>query len=90
MAKDLLLEIGTEEIPAGFMERALADLQTLAIKELGEYRLAYNEVQVYGTPRRLALYIAGLADAQADMEEEAKGPSKKVGMDENGGYTKAA
>jgi glycyl-tRNA synthetase beta chain len=88
--RSLLLEIGTEEIPAGFMEKALADLKTLAEKEFVAQRLSFAQVLTCGTPRRLALMVEGLAERQDDLEEEVKGPSKKAGIDGDGNYTKAA
>lgn len=90
MARDLLLEIGTEEIPAGFMEKALEDLQQLTIKELTEQRIIWEQIDTYGTPRRLTIFIHNVAEKQADVEEEVKGPSKKVGVDAQGNFTKAA
>lgn len=90
MSRTLLLEIGTEEIPAGFMEKALADLKELAEKEFSQQRIAFGEVTTYGTPRRLTLLVKELAEKQADVEAEMKGPSKKAGLDGEGNYTKAA
>ncbi len=90
MARDLLLEIGTEEIPAGFMEKALADLRELTAKALSGERISYDSIEVYGTPRRLAFIVRAVAERQADVEEEMKGPSKKVGVDQTGNFTKAA
>ncbi|NPV26840.1 MAG: glycine--tRNA ligase subunit beta [Firmicutes bacterium] len=90
MSKDLLMEIGTEEIPAKFMEPALAQLKSLAERALIEERLSAGEVMTYGTPRRLALYIKELAERQGDLVEEVKGPAKRVAFDEQGQPTKAA
>lgn len=90
MSKDLLLEIGTEEIPAKFMAPALAQLKSLAERALAEERIAAAAVVTYGTPRRLALYIKDLAERQGDLVEEVKGPAKKVAFDEAGQPTKAA
>ncbi|MBO8168841.1 MAG: glycine--tRNA ligase subunit beta [Thermoanaerobacteraceae bacterium] len=89
MAKDLLLEIGTEEIPARFMNNALEQLKTKTETELQENRLEYETVATYGTPRRLAVVVSGLAEKQADLVTEVKGPSKKVAFDEEGNPTKA-
>jgi len=90
MSRSMLLEIGTEEIPAGFMAKALTDLKELAVKEFAGQRIASGQVQTYGTPRRLTLMIQELAERQEDVEEEVKGPSKKAGIDGDGNYTKAA
>ena len=90
MAKDLLLEIGTEEIPAGFMSGALEQLGSIAKLKLAELRIGYGDIQVVGTPRRLVLVIRGMAEEQTDMRSENKGPSIKIAFDGNGSPTKAA
>lgn len=90
MAKDLLFEIGTEEIPARFMGPALKQIRELAKQALADARLNYRELNVYGTPRRLALLVHELDEKQADLEVEVKGPSKKAAFDAEGNFTKAA
>jgi len=90
MAKDLLFEIGTEEIPARFMGPALKQLRELAENGLAQARLDFSSLQVYGTPRRLALLVEGLAEKQADLAEEVKGPSRKAAYDGDGNLSKAA
>ncbi|KKM11042.1 glycyl-tRNA synthetase subunit beta [Clostridiales bacterium PH28_bin88] len=90
MAKDLLLEIGTEEIPARFMSPALSQLKELAEKGLAARRLDYRAVATYGTPRRLALLVSDLEERQRDLVEEVKGPAAKVAFDAQGNPTKAA
>ncbi len=87
--RDLLWEIGTEEIPARFMSPALAQLKELAAAALGERRLAYEDIRVYGSPRRLALLVFGLDEKQADEETEVKGPSQKAAFDADGNPTRA-
>ena len=72
MPEDLLLEIGTEEIPARFMSPALAELKQLAAELLDKERLGFREIKTYGTPRRLVLYVYSLEEVQADIEEEVK------------------
>lgn len=90
MAKrDLLLEIGLEEMPAQFMPPALAQLQELASKGLAEARLEHSDINTYGTPRRIALLVQGLATVQADLAVHARGPSVKVAYDGGGNPTKA-
>lgn len=89
MVKDILLEIGTEEIPAKFMPGALAQLAEIAKAKLDERRIAYGEILTFGTPRRLALIASCVAERQADRRSENKGPSVKVAFDENGAPTKA-
>ncbi len=88
--RDLLLEIGTEEIPAKFMPGAITQLRELALKELQEARLSHGPVNVYGTPRRLAVYIQDVAEAQEEVVEEVKGPAKKAAFGPDGAPTKAA
>ncbi len=90
MSKNLLLEIGTEEIPAHVMPPILNQLKDLAEKNLNESRIEFSEVYTFGTPRRLALFVKDLAENQADVEEEKRGPSTKIALDAAGNYTKAA
>ncbi len=89
MAKDLLFEIGTEEIPARFMPGALAQLAENAAKSLNEARIAYSELKTYGTPRRLTLIVTAVAEMQADQVTHKKGPSAKVAFDAAGQPSKA-
>ncbi len=88
--RDLLLEIGLEEVPAKFMPPALAELKQMAETQLTEQRIGYDEVITYGTPRRIALVVKNIADKQQDLEEEAKGPAVKAAYDADGNPTKAA
>jgi glycyl-tRNA synthetase beta chain len=90
MAKDFLLEIGTEEIPARFMRGALNELRIKAEALFQEERLKYQSLTTYGTPRRLVLYINQLQQTAEAKIEEKKGPSVKVALDKEGRYTKAA
>ncbi len=87
--KDLLLEIGTEEIPAGFMPSAIKELKENADKYLNEKRIQFNNIKVIGTPRRLVLLVEGLAEKQSDIEELVKGPAVKIAFDEEGSPSKA-
>ncbi len=87
--KDLLFEIGTEEIPAGFMPSALKELESNAVKYLQDARIDYQEVTALGTPRRLVLFVKGLAEKQNDIEEMVKGPAVKIAFDAEGNATKA-
>ncbi len=86
----LLLEIGTEEIPARFLPPALCDLKEIAAKTFDEFRTGYQSIRTYATPRRLALIISGVNPAQKDVVKEVFGPSKKAAFDEQGNPTKAA
>ena len=90
MPEDLLLEIGTEEIPARFMSPVLAELKQSAAELLEKERLGFREIKTYGTPRRLVLYVYSLEEVQADIEEEVKGPPTRVAFDSEGNPTKAA
>ena len=90
MAKDLLFEIGAEEIPAGFMPNILGQLKQLAETKLNDAHLPFESIATYGTPRRLAIIVKGLADASAEISERHKGPSASIAYDADGNATKAA
>ena len=74
----LLFEIGTEEIPAKFMPGILKQLKELAAAKMQELRIPFEDITVYGTPRRMAFIADGVAETQADVVVEAKGPSVKI------------
>lgn len=88
--RNLLLEIGTEEIPAKFMPPALRQLKELTERKFKEARLHFEEIKTYGTPRRIVLFVKGLPEVQKDLIEEVKGPSAKVAYDGEGNPSKAA
>ena len=88
--KELLLEIGTEEIPAGFVSQALNDLRSLAQKELGANRIDFEGLKTLGTPRRLVLVVESVSEKQRDREVKKVGPSKQAAFDGKGNPTKAA
>ncbi|WP_019422486.1 glycine--tRNA ligase subunit beta [Paenibacillus sp. OSY-SE] len=90
MPKHLLLELGLEEVPARFMRGAMGQLKERLERWLTDSRIAYGEVQAFATPRRLAVLVHDVADKQTDIHEEVKGPAKKIALDENGAWTKAA
>jgi len=90
VASDLLLEIGTEEIPAGFILGAVEDLRKSLVERLAEARLAHGEARSFGTPRRLAVQIKRVADASADMSREVIGPPAKAAFDREGKPTQTA
>lgn len=90
MAKDLLFEIGAEEIPAGFMPNILGQLKQLAETKLNDAHLPFESIATYGTPRRLALIVKGLTDTSAEISERHKGPSASIAYDADGNATKAA
>lgn len=86
---DLLLEIGCEELPASFVEAAIAALPGIANGKLEELRLSHAKVRAVGTPRRLALLIDGLAEKQPDLDEEVLGPPVRAAF-KDGKPTRAA
>ena len=90
MAKDLLFEIGAEEIPAGFMPNILGQLKQLAETKLNDAHLPFESIATYGTPRRLTLIVKGLGDTSAEISERHKGPSASIAYDADGNPTKAA
>ncbi|TKB72157.1 MAG: glycine--tRNA ligase subunit beta [Nitrospira sp.] len=87
---ELLLEIGTEELPYQFISPALRALAESAERELKDRRLAFEKVHTFGTPRRLTLAVEGVAAQQTSAVKEAMGPSKAVAFDATGQSTKAA
>ncbi|MBD0315908.1 MAG: glycine--tRNA ligase subunit beta [Nitrospiraceae bacterium] len=87
---ELLVEVGTEELPYQFIEPALSTLKEQAERLFMEARLSHGVIRTYGTPRRLTLVVAGLAVYQAPIVKEAMGPSKTVAFDAAGQPTKAA
>ncbi|MBX3160737.1 MAG: glycine--tRNA ligase subunit beta [Deltaproteobacteria bacterium] len=89
MPADLLFEIGCEEIPAKMLARALVELPDLVGKRLDDRRLARGAVTVHGTPRRLAVIVAGLAERQPDIHEEVVGPPASAAFGPDGAPTKA-
>ena len=88
--KELLLEIGSEEIPAGFVPQALMDLEALAKRELEASRIDFSGTKTFGTPRRLVLVIESVSEKQRDEETRKIGPSKQAAFDAKGNPTKAA
>lgn len=88
MAK-LLLEIGTEELPAGYIDPALAFLARAAASTLQDARLEHGAIQTLGTPRRLVLLVEHVGDSQPDREEEVTGPRADIAWDKDGNLSKA-
>ena len=86
----LLYEIGVEEMPSRFVQSTLDQLVSGLKSRLEEKRVAFEDIDTFATPRRLILVVKGLADRQADLEEEVKGPAKKISIAEDGSFTKAA
>jgi len=90
MGKELLLEIGTEEIPARFTPGALDDLEKRVTTDLKTHEVAFGPTRTFGTPRRLALWVGDVEEFQKDRIEQKLGPPKHVAFDEKGRPTKAA
>ncbi|MBB3109012.1 glycyl-tRNA synthetase beta chain [Paenibacillus phyllosphaerae] len=90
MAKDLLLEIGLEEVPSRFVRGAMNQLKEKMVKWLEASRISHGEVKAYATPRRLAVLVTNVEEKQADVNEEVKGPSRKIALDAEGNWSKAA
>lgn len=90
MAKELFLEIGTEEIPAGFLPTALRDLDSMIRREFDSARIAYGAVRTFATPRRLVLVVSDVAEQQQRQQVEIAGPSVQVAFDAEGQPTRAA
>ena len=90
MSKTLLLEIGTEEIPAHVMPGILSQLKENAAKTFDGLRIEYKGIKTLGTPRRSALLVEGLAEQQADLSKENRGPAVNIAFDADGKPTKAA
>ena len=84
-----LLEIGVEELPYKFIPSAIKQLKDSFGKFLNENNIGFENINVMATPRRLAIILDGLADAQPDSEKVFKGPIKKIAYDENGNLSKA-
>lgn len=87
--KDLLLEIGTEEMPANIMPSLVNQFKDLAEEKLKEARLSFTDVKIYATPRRLTAYVQGTADRQLDEEIDKRGPSVQAAYDKEGNPSKA-
>ncbi|CAM3443378.1 glycine--tRNA ligase subunit beta [Brevibacillus invocatus] len=88
--RDLLLEIGLEEMPARFVAQAATQFKEKVEKWLAQERLPFDQITSYETPRRFAVLVSGLAEKQPDRNDEAKGPARKIAQDEAGNWSKAA
>ena len=90
MTHTFLMEIGLEEIPAHVVTPSAVQLVTKTENFLNEQRLDFDEIQMFSTPRRLTVKVTGLVDKQPNIEEEVKGPAKKIAYDKDGNWSKAA
>ncbi len=89
MSRDLLLEIGTEEIPAGFMDNTFKQMRNIAKNLFDDNRIEIGDMRVTGTPRRLVLIVKDIEEKQADLEKEVRGPAKRIAFNEEGEPTPA-
>lgn len=88
---ELLLEIGTEEIPAGYLEDAANELKRLTESAFSENRIGSDgDVRVYYTPRRITMVCEGVSERQEDYTQDVMGPPRKAAFDQDGNPTKAA
>ncbi|MHC5268084.1 glycine--tRNA ligase subunit beta [Enterococcus sp. LJL98] len=90
MTKNLLFEIGLEEVPAQMVVPSMNQLKDKTERFLKEHTLPFEKIEAYSTPRRFAIYVEGLAEKQSDKEEELKGPARKIAQDAEGNWSKAA
>lgn len=90
MTNNFLLEIGLEEIPAHVVTASIDQLETRVKKYLKDQQISFSSIKKFSTPRRLALLISDLSEKQPDIDEMVKGPAKKIAMDADGNWTKAA
>ncbi|CEP45231.1 glycine--tRNA ligase subunit beta [Paraclostridium sordellii] len=88
MKNYLLFEIGVEELPARYVNSAIEQLKLNIVKSFDENRITYDSVNVYSTPRRLTVVVDNICERQEDLEEEVKGPAKKIAVDADGNLTK--
>jgi len=86
---NFLCEIGTEEIPAGYLPPAIESIKKLFSEDLADQRISFSHIEVLATPRRIAILISGLAESQKEEEVELKGPSAKAAYDGAGKQTRA-
>lgn len=86
----LLFEVGVEELPSRFVSSTLDQIKGNLTKLFNENRIKFDDIKAYGTPRRLAFIVECISDKQTDLEEEVKGPSKKIAIDADGNFTKPA
>ena len=86
----LLFEVGVEELPSRFVSSTLEQIKSNLTKLFNENRIIFDDIETYGTPRRLAFIVKGISEKQSNLEEEVKGPSKKIAVDADGNFTKPA
>ncbi|MGX7329192.1 glycine--tRNA ligase subunit beta [Enterococcus bulliens] len=90
MSRDILLEIGLEEMPAHVVGKSVAQLKEKTANFLQQNRLSFDSIEVFSTPRRLAVKVINVPESQEDIKEEVKGPAKKIALNNQGEWSKAA
>ncbi|MCW0998036.1 glycine--tRNA ligase subunit beta [Streptococcus anginosus] len=90
MTKNLLVELGLEEMPAYVVTLSMKQLRDKMAAFLTDNRLTFDKIEMFSTPRRLAVRVSNLSEKQTDLTEDFKGPSKKIALDAEGNFTKAA
>ena len=90
MSQTVLLEIGLEEMPAKYVRSSSIQLKEKMAAFLEENRIGFDAIEMYATPRRLAVIASGVSDKQADLAEVVKGPAKKIALQADGTWSKAA
>ncbi|MFR6224522.1 MAG: glycine--tRNA ligase subunit beta, partial [Lactococcus lactis] len=88
MTKNLLVELGLEEMPAYVVKPSIKQLRQKMGQFLEANRLSFEKIEMFSTPRRLAIRVVHLADQQSDYSEDFKGPAKKIALDADGHFTK--
>ena len=86
----LLFEVGVEELPSRFVSSTLDQIKSNLTKMFNENRIEFSDIKTYGTPRRLTFIVENISERQSNLEEEVKGPSKKIALDADGNFTKPA
>ena len=86
----LLFEVGVEELPSRFVSSTLDQIKNNLTKMFNENRIQFDDIKTYGTPRRLTFIVENISERQSNLEEEVKGPSKKIALDADGNFTKPA
>ncbi|WP_320165055.1 glycine--tRNA ligase subunit beta [uncultured Trichococcus sp.] len=90
MSQTVLLEIGLEEMPAKYVRSSSVQLKEKMTAFLEDNRINFDAIEMYATPRRLAVIASGVSDKQADLAEVVKGPAKKIALQADGSWSKAA
>ena len=88
--KDILLEIGLEELPARYVTDSMNQLADKVRNWLETMKINYRELKAFSTPRRLAVLVLDVSGTQEDVSEEAKGPARKIAQNDDGEWSKAA